>query len=64
MEDLCADRLEGAAAIARYQGTTRRRVYHLAKKGALPGTYWEGDRLVGSKSAMREAHERKARGQQ
>jgi hypothetical protein len=60
--NLSEDLLDGAEAIAEFTGKPVRRVYYLATKGVLAGVYKEGSRLIGSKAAMREAHERKARG--
>lgn len=45
------DILEGAEAIARFMGTTRRRVFHLAEQGLIP-TFKLGKRLCARKSSI------------
>ena len=60
-ERVANDKLEGATAISVERGEPVHRIYYLWKTGRLPGVYKDGNRLIGSKSALRRAHRNRAR---
>jgi hypothetical protein len=60
-ESIASDKLEGAVAIGVERNEPAHRVYYLWKLGRLPGVYKDGNRLIGSKAALRRAHHNRAR---
>jgi hypothetical protein len=60
-ESIANDILDGAIAISVERGEPVHRIYYLWKTGRLPGVYKDGNRLIGSKSALRRAHRNRAR---
>jgi hypothetical protein len=51
--NIADDRLDGAEAIAAFRGEPIHRTRYLIRKGLLPVAH-EGERIVGSKRALRE----------
>jgi hypothetical protein len=60
-ESIASDKLEGAVAIGVERNEPVHRIYYLWKLGRLPGVYKDGNRLIGSKAALRRAHRNRAR---
>jgi len=60
-ETVASDKLRGAEAIGAEIDEPAWRVYYLWKLGRLSGVYKDGAGLVGSKSALRHNHRRRAR---
>jgi hypothetical protein len=60
-DDLANDKLEGAIEIAKFRREKPHRTYYLFSRGRLAGVYKDGNRLIGSKSAIRRAHHNRAR---
>jgi hypothetical protein len=60
-ERVADDKLRGAIAIGVEIKESPSRVYYLWEKGRLPGVYKDGRDLIGSKQAIRRAHQNRAR---
>jgi hypothetical protein len=60
-ESVAADKLDGAIEIAAEAGKKPHQVYRLWMLGRLSGVYKDGNRLVGSKRALRATHHQRAR---
>ena len=58
---VASDKLDGAIEIGVEINESPSRVYYLWKLGRLAGVYKDGNRLIGSKSAIRRAHRNRAR---
>jgi hypothetical protein len=58
---VASDKLDGAIEIGAEINEPPHRVYYLWKVGRLAGVYKDGNRLTGSKSAIRRAHHKRAR---
>jgi hypothetical protein len=61
MTQAASDKLDGAIEIGAEINEPPHRVYYLWKVGRLAGVYKDGNRLTGSKSAIRRAHHKRAR---
>jgi hypothetical protein len=58
---VASDVLDGAVEIGVERGEPAHRVYYLWKTGRLQGVWKDGNRLKGSKAAIRRAHHNRAR---
>ena len=58
---VASDKLDGAIEIGVEIGEPPHKVYYEWKMGRLAGVYKDGNRLIGSKSALRRAHRNRAR---
>ena len=60
-QSVANDILDGADEIGAEMGEPPHKIYYEWKMGRLAGVYKDGNRLIGSKSALRRAHRNRAR---
>jgi len=60
-QSVADDKLDGAEEIGEEIDEPVSRVYYLWKMRRLAGVYKDGNRLIGSKSALRRTHRNRAR---
>jgi hypothetical protein len=60
-QSVADDKLVGAIEIGSETGDPPHVVYRKWSLGRLPGVYKDGNRLIGSRSALRRAHHNRAR---
>ena len=61
MTQAASDKLDGAIEIGAEIKEPPWKVYYEWKMGRLAGVYKDGNRLIGSRSAIRRAHHKRAR---